>query len=55
MPDEKKPTKEDLKRGGFNPLPVQPDEPKEQVGPMPTDAPGLATTDDAKSRRKSKR
>lgn len=52
-PSGKKPSKDDLERGGFNPRPAKTSQRKEQVGPLPTDAPGDATTDDDKRRRQN--
>lgn len=53
MPDKKKPSKEELSRGGFNPVPAETSEPKEQFGPLPTDAPARAN--DKKRRHKTQR
>jgi hypothetical protein len=50
-PSNKKPSEDDLERGGFNPRPGKTSQRKDQVGPMPTDAPGDAKTDDDKRRR----
>lgn len=48
MPDAKpaKPSNDDLDRGGFNPRPAGTSKPKEQFGPLPTDAPGAHTRAD---------
>lgn len=35
MPTGKKPSKQDIKRGGFNPVPANPGREKEQLGPAP--------------------
>ena len=37
MPSSKKPSPEDIARGGFNPRPAGATKPKEQFGPLPTD------------------
>lgn len=48
MPKPKTPRlgRDELKRGGYNPLPADTSATKEQFGPLPTDAPGSAKTDD---------
>ncbi len=55
MPETRKsgrrPSQEDLDRGGFNPRPAETSKPKEQVGPLPTDAPGAAKSDGDQLRR----
>ncbi len=35
MPTGKKPSKQDIERGGFNPVPANPGSEKEQLGPAP--------------------
>lgn len=40
------PGREELRRGGYNPLPAETSETKEQFGPLPTDSPATAKTDD---------
>lgn len=35
MPTGKKPSKQDIERGGFNPIPANPGREKEQLGPAP--------------------
>ena len=39
MATPKKPTREEMARGGFNPRLPESTEPKEQFGPLPTDDP----------------
>lgn len=48
--DNRKPSKDDMQRGGFNPLPAQTSKPKDQFGPLPTDDPKHEVSD-AKRRK----
>lgn len=43
MPTGKKPSKQDIERGGFNPIPANPGREKEQLGPAPEVPPSQVT------------
>lgn len=51
MTNTKKPSKQDLERGGYNPVPADTQRPKEQFGPLPSDDPEHVTAQDKEAER----